>query len=910
MTGRDQGLEGANPVSTDPPITEDVEMITDMHDKTDVGFENPDVGRPGMLVDVPVQTPYDLYAGEGRQYLDRWYGQFESKEVLQESVAKFIHDKYRSLSEMWFAGELCEAVDLDLILASAQGHACKAGRRFVLACPVAISSLALSLFCGMAEEESWLRNVLIESRTPVFVPIFQDAHYCSLYIDPKSCAAYWFDSLGIREELAAEVRLALADIGFELTIVREKWQLDSWSCGLWTALLYFAINDYVELESHSHDGMSVIEWLREAFLKGVWRWNPDQYVHCLKRIHCAIGMCFKSGIDARAAAGIVYGRSPAEVRHLSSDKSEHKLCVEKVYGCTGRSDSLPESLSESHLQRMKDVSVGDSPKEENSAKCSAQSKTVAPKSAAVEWKLRTGKKCEILGFLKHKFELVCQENKSGMCIQFHDLLATVKQHQCFDVLTDVQIRNAWHRYINGVKKAKMRRCVVEFTSPNPFSILEDDEAALEVEINVACMPAGGCRESATRNSETSDTKVLQREVLGILKQKFESICKENTFGTRIPFVELLATVRHQEVLKGLTDVQIRSAWYRFINVLKKKETDKRVAGLTLPDRNSALPVNATPSNGIKVADIPVAESRDWTDSKSGSEAVRTFGSVFLQAKIGEILHECGFVNKDTLCTKLELLYLSEHTSLLKSSDKKSLQQAIYRWHKQVPVDAIQPSGSENVSLPDLSKDVRFSAGLEEAVQMSLSIELYNELKHSIPLPVLFKHVQQFCYASPKGTWTPKLNGLLVKQVQKLRSEHSDLEEIFSKESHQAVLHFRPFPEGSGELTQITALTTAPTVPQTYFLNRRHSALDHIQTHLTFRPSMNNSSFALQNSQNQDWTDRFIQPRHNLKPNPGSCSCLPHLWCKTSHSLYRDHSVRFWYAQTCQTGLALTEGMPL
>ena len=644
MPEEDQGLEGANPVATDPPITEDVEQNTDLLNRSGLDRKDADCGVAGLVADVPALIPFALDCGEGLQYLDRWYAQNEMKEMLQYSVACFIHDRFNSLLEMWKAGDLCKASDLDLILGNAQARSCNAGRPFVFACPVAASCFALRLLQDMAAEESWLRNLLVESRTPVFLPIFENAHYCSVFIDPRVGVAYWIDSLGIRDELAGKVALAFREIGFQVIVVREKWQLDSWSCGLWTTVLYHALLDFEE--QRLHELCTADEWIRRHFLKHIRKWNTGTYSECLRSIHSATGNLFRGGMDTSKVMRIVYGNEPVEVNHVSAERCSNLLSAD-ISNSVGK--IVRGQTCEEDVESGKSVTAGFLPGLE-------------------EGMQRPAGKREMLGLLKQRFAIICAEHESDVGIDLASLLVCVRQQSSLDGLTDDQIRNAWYRWLPSLKKArlaKMEKRAVVFTCTNRYATLEFNS------VSENCADAGGT--SAAERKEPP---------------------------------------------------------------MQNPEADEMEA-----------------------------------------EKVKISGLSALQDAVGEILLGCGIVNRSTVCTKLELLYLSEYSSLSKSHSKNSLQQAMHRWHKQARLKVGSDTDPSDFALPDLSEDVCFSPGLEDAVQMSLAIDLYYELKHSIPLPVLFKHVEQFCSAAPKSTWTPRLNGLLMKQVQKLKSEHSNLEDV-------------------------------------------------------------------------------------------------------------------------------------
>ena len=168
--------------------------------------------------------------GDAAGYCEAWYSNFPDLEVLDGSVAAVVHDNKPCLSGLWLCNELSEGNDIDLLLANAQGHLFKLRGGVVVAAPVMVVSMLLELIeC----ERSWIAKALFCTGMSVYIPVYENGHYCAAYIDCGTKCVYWIDSLDIRQRAAGDVATACSVLGLDFVDLKVSWQRDSWSCGVW-----------------------------------------------------------------------------------------------------------------------------------------------------------------------------------------------------------------------------------------------------------------------------------------------------------------------------------------------------------------------------------------------------------------------------------------------------------------------------------------------------------------------------------------------------------------------------------------------------------------------------------------------------------------------------------------------------
>lgn len=127
---------------------------------------------------------------------------------------------------------------------------------------VADPVMAVSMLLELMEcERSWIAKALFCTGMSVYIPVYENGHYCAAYIDAGTKCVYWIDSLDIRQRAAGDVASACSVMGLDFVDLKVSWQRDSWSCGVWCVMSYLAC---VEFEMSGRLTGSFDMWFRQA----------------------------------------------------------------------------------------------------------------------------------------------------------------------------------------------------------------------------------------------------------------------------------------------------------------------------------------------------------------------------------------------------------------------------------------------------------------------------------------------------------------------------------------------------------------------------------------------------------------------------------------------------------------------
>ena len=178
-------------------------------------------------------------------YVEYWYGvQGVSAEILLETIAKVMHCQV-CLSEEWKVNTLLLTEDIQYVLCAAQAWLAKQQKLRALTLPVWTMDLFMSEFELLVKFNEGLFSTLCqESRLPVMVPVHFNNHFRTFVLLPTEKTVLMYDYLMLPCAHLRAIQTLCERNGFRYkSVIDQRVQLDSWSCGLWVIWTFLCFNE-------------------------------------------------------------------------------------------------------------------------------------------------------------------------------------------------------------------------------------------------------------------------------------------------------------------------------------------------------------------------------------------------------------------------------------------------------------------------------------------------------------------------------------------------------------------------------------------------------------------------------------------------------------------------------------------
>ena len=767
--------------------------------------------------------PGQLETGPGQDYAERWYRDSPMIEMLPETVAMFVHDSKPELSDTWGFGNELERHDIDLILSNAQAHYHSKHGDVTFSRPVDIASWAVDGLTSSDGRGSWLQKLVLETRESLFIPVYDRAHYCALYIDAVERHAHWFDSLNIRNEVAEKVACACACLGLKFSNMKIGWQRDEWSCGLWSIFVYVGV-----LHCRSKcltSGLSFDSWFYTEYVTKLRQCSDEDYLQILRCLHSRIGALYREGDyvgNIWSTVGLLVSLS-APVQYLSQNSNQSL-----------KSASCDEEDSETCVSTeafRQDNEQADMRKEVRSYRSILMSNRTCGSQQSCEVKVKTLKAKPILEKEDCRKRKYCAARR---CTGKRDERRTIS------CKVKVECENS----VPLTKKA-MQDCRASNSIPD--DIADTNYYAPLEEICATEREASALE--ASSNSQLKKRPVKKVNKLDAVMGAFDEI--HNSCDTvLLSFPEMYSSIMHLSTVDHFSESQIRNAYKRWKERLKNRE-----AGLlaTTELNNEQELISVPAANGCMQADKTVKTSKGFAevmqifDETESAHAVSSFSDVYeiikhqpaisgftrlqisnayqrwkrryqgqapqvvvdvnkrnglkrgnLAADVMATLVAAGFDKRDKSATKLATLFLTEHSDLTVKYDFNALYGAVRRFFngslKKGPYPICNHDWSEE--LPNLESDMRIVPGIELDKQMYFAISYHQQTFMNTRLPMILDHIRNYCNQSKtkeRRRWTPQLNLRLSQKLSSFTLAELDVD-VFVKGLKEDEKEFSQFTE--------------------------------------------------------------------------------------------------------------------